>query len=158
MILKRFLSFISVILLFAYVPQTVTPALAALIPDEDTVTVQTAADEDYTIPEYITNTENDNSDTKPIFENGVIKIYNYAQLCLIGSGAELTSLDFDNENIGQGDSVLDGESTVAYALDCRYEIAQDVVMPRHTVWMLPSGFTGLSIYKRRPQRIASILY
>ena len=139
---KRFLSVVSSVLIFAYVPNIITPAFANSITDDDTAVETTVSAEDYTIPEVITETEENDFETKTVYKDGTIQIYNYEQLFLIGSGTELTSLDFDSDNIGNGDPVFDGDKVVAYESDCQYEILQDIALPRHTAWMTPDGFTG----------------
>jgi len=143
MILKRLLSFISIVLILTYISDIVTPALAVSITYEEIVTDQFISEEDYTIQDIPTEAEVYDCEIKPVFkDNGAIMIYNYSQLLLIGSGAELTVSDYINDNIGMGEPVFNGEDPVTYSLDRNYEIMQNILLPRHTVWVLPDGFNG----------------
>ena len=83
------------------------------------------------------------SDLPPIAEDGFILIYNYSQLLLIGSDRPVTDTDSVESMIGAGSSSADGEGEAfVYSLGADYRIAADIRLPKHTVWQLPSGFTG----------------
>ena len=99
--------------------------------------------EDYTLPNEEEYTESITAkETLPIFEDGLILIYNYHQLTLIGSGKNVTDLDPYEDRIATGSVVYDKEKPVTYSLDGNYQLAQDIALPRHTQWSLPDGFTG----------------
>lgn len=76
-----------------------------------------------------------------VYRDGVIRIYTYEQLLMIGSGEPLYA--GDNELVGLGEPVVSehGEP-VTYGLDGRYAIACDILLPYETIWELPEGFTG----------------
>ena len=79
----------------------------------------------------------------PVYENGSILIYNFTQLLLIGSGEPVRDLDAYTADVGNGEAVTgSGGSGLVYGMDCQYQIVQDISLPRHTEWSIPSGFTG----------------
>ena len=77
-----------------------------------------------------------------LYENEVIRIYNYSQLLLIGSNKVLTDSDGYEELIGTGSMICDDDKPVTYSPDGKYEIAEDIYLPRHTTYRLPDDFTG----------------
>ena len=77
-----------------------------------------------------------------LYENEVIRIFNYSQLLLIGTGRALTDSDGHEELIGTGSTVYDNGKPITYSLDGKYEIAEDISIPRHTIYRLPDDFTG----------------
>ena len=77
-----------------------------------------------------------------LYENEVIRIFNYSQLLLVGTGRTLTDSDGYEERIGTGSIVYDNNHPVTYSSDRKYEIAEDIFLPRHTTYHLPDDFTG----------------
>ena len=85
----------------------------------------------------------DDTNHPPVFDDGVILLYSFAQLQLVGSNQPLTQTDYDPTQLCSGTVVEDesGES-VAYGADAAYRIAQGFELPPGTIWQLPAGFTG----------------
>lgn len=77
-----------------------------------------------------------------VYEDGVIKIYNAAQLEKIGSGQPVTDTDDDVDAFGEGTVVSENGTVVEYAMDGRYQLMNDIALDATALWQLPVGFTG----------------
>ena len=77
-----------------------------------------------------------------VYEDGVIKIYNAAQLEKIGSGQPVTDTDDDVDAFGEGTVVSENGTVVEYAMDGRYQLMNDIALDAIALWQLPVGFTG----------------
>lgn len=77
-----------------------------------------------------------------VYEDGVIKIYNAAQLEKIGSGQPVTDTDDDADAFGEGTAVSENGTVVEYAMDGRYQLMNDIALDADALWQLPVGFTG----------------
>ena len=81
------------------------------------------------------NTKQDSA----VYQDGVILLYTYEQLCAVGSGRPV--MTGDDVQFGSGEPVLDEQGQpVLYALDVNYQIVEDI--PLESVWTLPADFTG----------------
>lgn len=90
-----------------------------------------------------TLSEGDNEeDDMSLYADGVIRIFNYSQLLLIGSDTALTDSDSDDETVGAGRVIYDGNKPVTYSDSGKYELVNDIELPRHTVLSLPESFSG----------------
>lgn len=83
--------------------------------------------------------EENNTD---LYENGVIKIYNFQQLQAIGTGALVRRNDMQEEQFGIGEEVLVEGQPIVYALDANYMLMNEISLPSESLWTLPEGFTG----------------
>lgn len=77
-----------------------------------------------------------------VYEDGVIKIYNAAQLEKIGSGQPVTDTDNEADAFGEGTVVSENGTVVEYAMDGRYQLMNDIALDATALWQLPVGFTG----------------
>lgn len=77
-----------------------------------------------------------------VYEDGVIKIYNAAQLEKIGSGQPVTDTDDEVDAFGEGTVVSENGTVVEYAMDGRYQLMNDIALDADALWQLPVGFTG----------------
>lgn len=77
-----------------------------------------------------------------VYEDGVIKIYNAAQLEKIGSGQPVTDSDDEADAFGEGNAVSENGTVVEYAMDGRYQLMNDIELDVDALWQLPVGFTG----------------
>lgn len=77
-----------------------------------------------------------------VYEDGVIKIYNAAQLEKIGSGQPVTDTDNEVDAFGEGTVVSENGTVVEYAMDGRYQLMNDIALDATALWQLPVGFTG----------------
>ncbi len=77
-----------------------------------------------------------------IYENGIIKIYNLAQLRAIGSGAAVTSMDMDEAAFGTGEAVTENGIQITYSPDGRYQIMNDIPLDAADLWSVPEDFRG----------------
>ena len=77
-----------------------------------------------------------------IYENGIIKIYNLAQLRAIGSGAAVTSMDMDEAAFGTGEAVTENGIQITYSPDGRYQIMNDILLDAADLWSVPEDFRG----------------
>lgn len=76
-----------------------------------------------------------------VYQDGVILLYTYEQLCAVGSGR--TVMTGDAQKLGSGQSVLDAQGeSVTYGLDARYKLMNDIPLDGQAIWVLPEGFTG----------------
>ena len=142
-ITKKLLSGISCLLTMILIFSAVSPAFT--VSAEEAPAAEQTEYEDYAVPERDSGDEiqSPESHVPPVYEDGVILIYNYEQLRLIGSGAELTDSDYMAGHVGEGAGLLSGSGEpVSYGSDCRYRIARDIALPRHSLWSLPAGFSG----------------
>lgn len=83
----------------------------------------------------------DSTSGPAVYQNGVILLYTYEQLCAVGSGQPVKT--GDATQMGSGEAVLDDQGRdVVYGLDARYRLAQDIPLPAGEIWQLPDGFAG----------------
>ena len=103
--------------------------------------VKPDADGQTTVPEQ---PETDGANTvSKVYRNGTILISSSEQLEQLGSGQLVKNRDNVPNQIGQGDPVLAEDGAyVTYALDGRYALTGDIVVPAGRIWQLPEGFTG----------------
>ena len=78
-----------------------------------------------------------------LYKDKAVRIYNYSQLLLIGSSQSLTDSDGCEDLIGTGSIIYDNDKPVTYSPNGRYEITEDIYLPRHTLYQLPDDFTGI---------------
>lgn len=152
---KRITSFTALflaLLLFMQILNPLTAAAALKDTQEPTIqdqTMQESTGSDDT--EIAESTEIDTTmideaepDLPLTVEDGYILLYSFSQLLLIGSDQPVTDRDSDDRMIGTGNRVEDTDgSPFVYSLDASYRIAKDIPLPKHTVWQLPSDFTGV---------------
>lgn len=75
------------------------------------------------------------------YRDGRICIYNYEQLCLIGSGKDVCAEDVSgNEGLG-GQVIVDGEP-LTYEADGDYYLMADIPLDTEMLWTFPEDFTG----------------
>lgn len=89
-------------------------------------------------------------DVAPVFNNdeSTILIYSYDQVCLIGSGELVRTHDAETDLIGAGDPIATTDGLyLAYRLDGKYSIVEDILMPNGEIWEFPEGFTGQIVPK-----------
>ncbi len=78
-----------------------------------------------------------------LYKDGLILVYTYEQLLLIGGGSAVTNADADTETLGTGEAVNDENGqAVSYSLSGRYTLTHDIALPPDVIWQLPEGFTG----------------
>lgn len=83
------------------------------------------------------------SEAPAVFGDGLIHLATTAQLQAIGSGADVTTTDLDEDGFGKGDVVVDeGGAAVVYAADAAYYLDSDINLPKGGAWQLPDGFAG----------------
>ncbi len=137
--MKKTVGILSALLSLTIAVNAVTPAMSKMIRDtfsrEPQVAsiLDSASEYDYvSVEEYsaaesgkTTGTASDKKETA--YDDGKIMIYNFKQLSMIGSG----------KSYKYEDGV-----TAAYTMDAEYKIAQDISVPRHTLWKIPDGFKG----------------
>ncbi len=86
----------------------------------------------------------------PVYQEGVILLYTYQQLCAVGSGQPVMTGDGTQQ--GSGEVVTDGQGqAVVYGLDAQYRLAQDIALPQGQLWQLPEGFSGRIAPAQLPQ-------
>lgn len=137
---KKIIKCFSAILVVAMMTNILSTAIAAEISITETRFVLPAAFSDNSLG---TSAElNDKSDERLLYRDGVIRIFNYEQLLLLGSEIPVTDADYASAKIGTGNIIFDNEQPVTYSLDGDYEIAKNIRLPRHTAWQLPEGFSG----------------
>lgn len=85
----------------------------------------------------------DQTAAPPVYQDGVILLYSFAQLQLVGSDAALTSAD--SVLPGSGSVLSDNNQTISYAMDQTYRIVNDIAVPEGEIWRLPQGFTGVFV-------------
>ena len=120
MLRKKQISIISVILAVLMLLNIITPVLAVDTAQAASQSFIEAAD--YSLPDTAEAERPVLRDPPPpVYENGSILIYNYAQLLLIGTGSPVTELDALTDKVGSGDAVTDeNDSAVVYGSDCQY--------------------------------------
>ncbi len=78
-----------------------------------------------------------------LYKDGLILVYTYEQLLLIGGGSAVTNADADTETLGTGEAVNDENGqAVSYSLSGRYTLTHDIALPPDVIWQLPEGFTA----------------
>ena len=94
---------------------------------------------DYVLPAWEADTDETPEQIKPpVYRDGKILIYHYNQLKKIGTNEPVKDTDYLTNGLGSGNTI----AGVTYSLSANYEIMQDIPLPRHTKWELPSDFTG----------------
>lgn len=132
------------------VPEETPAPTESAAPTETPVPTQTPAATETPAPES-DDIEAENTTTEPsgeeqntkqdsaVYQDGVILLYTYEQLCAVGSGRPV--MTGDDVQFGSGEPVLDEQGQpVLYALDVNYQIVEDI--PLESVWTLPADFTG----------------
>lgn len=90
-----------------------------------------------------TEADADAEAAKKLYSDGMIHIFNFRQLQLIGSLAALSTDDDNEDTIGKGALITDEDGyAVLYAPDAHYFIEGDIALPQNAVWKLPEYFTG----------------
>lgn len=103
--------------------------------EQEQVTETVPITEQEVPPEVVVEEPSTETAGNPVYENGVIYIDSFAQLCLIGSDSPL--LD------GEGNPIQDASGNpVSYGLDAAYQLRQDIEVPAGEIWKIPEGFTG----------------
>ena len=78
-----------------------------------------------------------------LYSEGIIHIFHYRQLLLIGSGAELTTGDAGVDTVGTGKRMEDEDGNpVTYRSDAKYFLEGDIALPANETWTLPGDFAG----------------
>ena len=137
--MKKTVGILSVLLALTIAVNAITPAMSVTIqkvfsPEPRVASVMDSVFSD----EYVSGEDDAASNGKTAtgtapdkketaYDDGKILIYNFEQLSMIGSGKSYTYED---------------GVTATFANDAAYKLAQDISVPRHTVWQLPDGFTG----------------
>lgn len=129
--MKKSVGLLSLILTASIAVNSVVPAMSQTIRDTfaqkpQTVSVNNAVG-DYKLPDEEESTETESKPKEVAYDDGKILIYNFEQLSKIGSG----------ESYEYADGI-----TVTYDSDAEYKIAQNISLPRHTLWQLPKNFKG----------------
>ena len=78
-----------------------------------------------------------------LYSDGIIHIFNFRQLQLVGTDALLTTGDLNEETVGSGTQVTDenGEQVI-YSDSANYFLEDDISLPDNGMWSLPDDFTG----------------
>ena len=78
-----------------------------------------------------------------LYRDGMIHIFNYRQLSLIGSDEPLTDGDKNENTVGKG-VILTEENgkAVTYSGDAKYFLEGDIALPANKTWSLPEDFSG----------------
>ena len=83
------------------------------------------------------------AEEQQVYRDGLIHIFNYRQLVLIGTDAAVMSGDDGEETVGLGAVVTDENgSPVVYAKDAYYCLEGDIPLPSDSAWRLPEDFSG----------------
>ena len=77
-----------------------------------------------------------------LYENGIIKIYNFHQLQAIGTGNPVRTSDREEETFGTGTEVVNEGKIITYASDATYMLMNEIPLPSGEMWTLPDEFTG----------------
>ena len=87
--------------------------------------------------------EPDEAAAAKLWSDGMIHVFHYRQLQLIGTGASLTDRDAEAETVGTGSVITDEDGNpVIYASDARYFFEGDITLPEGESWILPDDFSG----------------
>lgn len=81
-------------------------------------------------------------ETCDVYEESVIKIYNFKQLEAIGSGRVVRDTDGIEESFGTGNPVQENGEDILYSLEASYELMNDIELDGKNLWQLPSDFVG----------------
>lgn len=82
--------------------------------------------------------EPDEAAAAKLWSDGMIHVFHYRQLQLIGTGASLTDRDAEAETVGTGSVITDEDGNpVIYASDARYFFEGDITLPEGESWILP---------------------
>ena len=83
----------------------------------------------------------DSTSAPAVYQNGVILLYSYEQLCAVGSGQPVRT--GDAAQLGSGQTVMDDQGReVVYGLDGEYKLMNDIPLDGTSIWTLPQEFTG----------------
>ena len=77
-----------------------------------------------------------------LYENGIIKIYNFHQLQAIGTGDPVRTSDREEETFGTGTEVVNEGKLITYASDADYMLMNEIPLPSGEMWTLPDEFIG----------------
>ena len=82
-------------------------------------------------------------DVSRLYGDGTIHLFNFRQMQLVGSGAQLTTGDDQEETVGLGTPVTDEDGNpVTYSGDAKYFLEGDITLPKDKEWQLPADFSG----------------
>ena len=116
-----------------------------------TVDLSTATDDQKNDSQKEPDTGEPTPETEPaaanhperLWKDGMIHVYNFRQLQLIGTNAPLTDGDENENTVGTGRAITDDNGdTVIYANDAHYFLEGDIVLPEGEAWNLSESFKG----------------
>lgn len=109
------------------------------IPEEESsAQKEEKVEEGTSSPEQMVEPEN----VAELYENGIIKIYNFHQLQAIGTGNPVRTSDREEETFGTGTEVVNERKIITYASDATYMLMNEIPLPSGEMWTLPDEFTG----------------
>lgn len=109
------------------------------IPEEESsAQKEEKVEEGTSSPEQMVEPEN----VAELYENGIIKIYNFHQLQAIGTGNPVRTSDREEETFGTGTEVVNEGKIITYASDATYMLMNEIPLPSGEMWTLPDEFTG----------------
>ena len=86
----------------------------------------------------------DEEAVRKLYADGMIHLYNFRQLNLVGTDVPLTVGDDKEENVGSGSQITDDDGKpVIYSSESAYFLEGDITLPEGTAWSLPADFTGV---------------
>lgn len=78
-----------------------------------------------------------------LWSDGMIHVFHFRQLQLIGTGASLTDGDGNEETVGKGNIITDEDgNAVIYSNEAKYFLESDITLPKDAAWTLPDDFSG----------------
>ena len=87
--------------------------------------------------------EVDEAAAAKLWSDGMIHVFNFRQLQLIGTGASLTDGDEKEETVSRGNIITDeNENAVIYSNEAKYFLEGDITLPKDAAWTLPDDFSG----------------
>lgn len=118
-----------------------TPAPEQTPLPEETPAPEPTLQPQNSLPADTTAPETPKSSESAVYQDGVILLYTYEQLCAVGSGKPVMTGDADQ--MGSGEAVTDAEgNAVTYDAAAQYSLARDIELPASTAWSVPENFTG----------------
>ena len=109
------------------------------IPEEESsAQKEEKVEEGTSSPEQMVEPEN----VAELYENGIIKIYNFHQLQAIGTGDPVRTSDREEETFGTGTEVVNEGKLITYASDADYMLMNEIPLPSGEMWTLPDEFIG----------------
>ena len=151
---KRLVSLVLAVVLcgFTFLPAAAGGEEPALLTAHDTQAGETVSPE--AMPDQAEPQEEQGRDdrrTAPVWQDGVILLYTYEQLCAVGSGMPVRT--GDAQQLGTGEALCDAQGTaIIYGLDANYRLAQDIELPSGQLWQRPAGFSGRIAPAEAPQK------